>query len=73
MQRLDKPHEVAHLNRLDHIPIGFEIMRLLKELNAEGRTIIMVTHDPNVAHNAGRIYHMRDGLLREGEFNHVSV
>jgi putative ABC transport system ATP-binding protein len=51
---------------------GVEIMRLLKELNAEERTIIMVTHDMNVACNAKRIYHMRDGLLREGEFNHVS-
>ncbi|MEW6401770.1 MAG: ABC transporter ATP-binding protein [Chloroflexota bacterium] len=51
---------------------GIEIMRLLKELNAEGRTIIMVTHDMNVARNASRIYQMRDGLLREGEFNHVS-
>jgi ABC-type lipoprotein export system ATPase subunit len=51
---------------------GVEIMRLLKELNAEGRTIIMVTHDANVARNANRIYHMRDGVLREGEFDHVT-
>lgn len=51
---------------------GIEIMRLLKELNSEGRTIIMVTHDANVARNANRIYHMRDGVLREGEFNHVA-
>lgn len=51
---------------------GIEIMRLLKELNTEGRTIIMVTHDANVARNASRIYHMRDGLLREGELNHVA-
>jgi len=51
---------------------GIEIMRLLKELNSEGRTIIMVTHDANVARNANRIYHMRDGVLREGEFNHIA-
>jgi len=51
---------------------GIEIMRLLKELNSEERTIIMVTHDANVARNANRIYHMRDGVLREGEFNHVA-
>lgn len=51
---------------------GVEIMRLLKELNAEGRTIIVVTHDINVARNANRIYHMRDGLLSESEFNHVA-
>ena len=51
---------------------GVEIMRLLKELNAEGRTIIMVTHDVGVARHANRIYNMRDGVLREGEFNHVA-
>lgn len=44
---------------------GIEIMRLLKELNEEGRTIIMVTHDMNVARNAERVYHMLDGLLTE--------
>ncbi len=42
---------------------GVEIMRLLKDLNAEGRTIIMVTHDVQVARNANRIYRMRDGVL----------
>jgi putative ABC transport system ATP-binding protein len=52
---------------------GIEIMRLLKELNVEGRTIIMVTHDANVARNANRIHHMRDGVLREREFNHAAV
>ena len=46
---------------------GSEIMRLLKELNAEGRTIIVVTHDLNVARHARRIYHLRDGLLAEAE------
>jgi putative ABC transport system ATP-binding protein len=51
---------------------GIEIMRLLKELNAEGRTIIMVTHDANVARNANRIYRMRDGVLYEGEASHVA-
>jgi putative ABC transport system ATP-binding protein len=51
---------------------GIEIMRLLKELNEEGRTIIMVTHDANVARNANRIYRMSDGVLHEGEFGHVA-
>lgn len=46
---------------------GVEIMRLLKELNEEGRTIIMVTHDMNVARHAGRVYHMLDGVLNESE------
>jgi len=51
---------------------GIEIMRLLKELNAEGRTIIMVTHDMNVARNASRVYHMLDGLLNESEWSNVA-
>ena len=51
---------------------GVEIMHLLKELNAEGRTIIVVTHDSNVARYANRICHMRDGILTESESAHVA-
>jgi putative ABC transport system ATP-binding protein len=51
---------------------GVEIMRLLKELNEEGRTIIVVTHDMNVAHNASRIYQMLDGVLNESEWTNVA-
>ena len=50
---------------------GVEIMNLLKELNEEGRTIILVTHDLNVARYASRIYKMRDGFLIEAE-RHVT-
>jgi putative ABC transport system ATP-binding protein len=46
---------------------GTEIMHLLKELNDEGSTIVMVTHDISVARYASRIYTMRDGFLMEGE------
>jgi putative ABC transport system ATP-binding protein len=51
---------------------GIEIMHLLKELNEDGRTIIIVTHDINVARNASRIYHMLDGVLNEREWAHVA-
>ena len=51
---------------------GTEIMHLLKELNDEGRTIIVVTHDLNIARLAGRIYHMRDGMLTESNFANVA-
>jgi putative ABC transport system ATP-binding protein len=51
---------------------GVEILRLLKGLNEEGRTIIIVTHDLNVARNASRVYHMRDGALNESELAHVA-
>ena len=52
---------------------GVEIMRLLKELNGDGRTIIVVTHDMNVASHANRIYNMRDGVLTESESAHVTA
>ncbi|MFN2459263.1 MAG: ABC transporter ATP-binding protein [Candidatus Velthaea sp.] len=40
-----------------------EIMALFRDLNAAGRTIIMVTHDEDVASHAKRIIRVRDGLL----------
>ena len=46
---------------------GAEIMNLLKELNNEGRTIVLVTHDMNVARYASRIYTMRDGFLMQAD------
>ncbi len=46
---------------------GKEIMSLLSDLHAEGKTIIMVTHDMNIARYASRICTMRDGMLTEGE------
>ncbi len=47
-------------------------MSLLKELHAEGKTIMMVTHDRNIARYAGRICTMRDGILMEGESVYVA-
>ena len=44
---------------------GKEIMSLLTELHKEGKTIIMVTHDMNIARYASRICTMRDGMLSE--------
>jgi putative ABC transport system ATP-binding protein len=51
---------------------GKEIMSLLAELHTEGKTIIMVTHDMNIARYASKICTMRDGILMEGESTHVS-
>jgi ABC-type antimicrobial peptide transport system permease subunit len=44
-----------------------EIMRLFKSLNEGGITIIMVTHEPDVAAHARRIVVMKDGLIRSDE------
>jgi ABC-type lipoprotein export system ATPase subunit len=48
-------------------------MNLLKGLNAEGSTIIIVTHDMSVAGMAGRTYHLRDGKLLESEGPNVAL
>lgn len=42
-----------------------QIMELFKELHKEGRTIIMITHDTEIAKNASRIVYILDGRLRE--------
>lgn len=42
---------------------GIEVMRILRELNAKGHTIILVTHDHNVAKNATRIIEISDGSI----------
>jgi len=45
---------------------GRQVMALFRELNEEGRTIIMITHDTNIAKNARRVVHIIDGILTEG-------
>ena len=45
---------------------GQEILELFGRLNAEGRTIVMVTHDDEVAAICGRQIRMRDGRVEEG-------
>lgn len=42
---------------------GLEIMGLLEDLNAEGTTLILVTHDRELAVRAGRIVRLRDGVV----------
>ncbi len=46
---------------------GIEIMELLKKLNNDGVTIVLVTHNPELSHYASRIVEVRDGLLTEKE------
>jgi len=42
---------------------GEQIMSLLKELHAEGKTIIMITHEPDIAAHAQCQLHMKDGRI----------
>lgn len=46
-----------------------EIMALFRRLNDEGITIILVTHEPDVAAYAKRILHFRDGVIMSDEIN----
>lgn len=44
-----------------------EILAMFQELNrVDGLTIILVTHDPGVAHHAQRVIHIKDGLIEDG-------
>ena len=44
---------------------GEEIIALLDALNRAGRTIIMVTHEADIAAHAQRVVHLRDGLVED--------
>jgi len=42
---------------------GQEVLELIDSLNAQGKTIVLVTHDERVGSRAHRVLHMRDGLI----------
>lgn len=46
---------------------GLQVMKTLQDLNAKGKTIILVTHEKNTARHATRILHIKDGLLEKDE------
>lgn len=47
---------------------GEQVMGLFKELNDDGVTIVMITHEPDIAICAKRIMHIRDGELFKGDY-----
>jgi len=48
---------------------GLEILDLFDRLHAEGMTIVLVTHDPEVGARAGRVVRLRDGLIESDTRN----
>ena len=46
-----------------------EIMEILKQLHKDGRTVIVITHDPGIASKASRIVHIMDGKIYKDEIN----
>ena len=46
---------------------GVEIMSIFQRLNEEGKTVIIITHEPEIAQHAKRILRFRDGLLEADE------
>ncbi len=49
------------------------MLKILDELNAEGKTVIIVTHDMNVARRAGRIIEIADGVIVADRVNAEKV
>lgn len=50
---------------------GAQIMELFKELNKEGRTIVMITHDKHIASYGSRVLNIIDGRISEGGDNNA--
>lgn len=48
---------------------GAEILRILTELRKQGKTLIIVTHDKDIAEDAGRVIELLDGRIKRQEYN----
>ena len=48
---------------------GIQVMAIIDRLNAEGKTVILVTHDPGIAAHARTVVTMKDGLVEKVTYN----
>jgi putative ABC transport system ATP-binding protein len=44
-----------------------EIMGIFQQLNDDGKTVVLITHEPDIAQYAKRMVHMRDGRIQHDE------
>jgi putative ABC transport system ATP-binding protein len=44
-----------------------EIMGIFQQLNDDGKTVVLITHEPDIAQYAKRIVHVRDGVIQDDE------
>lgn len=47
---------------------SYEIMELIQEINDDGKTILVVTHEPDIADMCKRIVHLKDGVIVEDKY-----
>jgi len=47
---------------------SLEIMGIFQDLNDEGKTVVLITHEADIAQHAKRVVHVRDGLIQQDEF-----
>ena len=52
---------------------GDEIMKVLKDLNQQGKTIILVTHNPDLTKLANKVIKLKDGKIIEGKNSKLSI
>jgi len=48
---------------------SYEIMAIFEELNSQGKTVIMVTHEDDIASYTKRVIYLRDGVIERDEKN----
>ena len=58
---LDEPTGVLTPAEADHL------FRILAQLKDEGKTVVLITHEPDIAQHAKRIVHVRDGRIQQDE------
>ncbi|MDX1667517.1 MAG: ABC transporter ATP-binding protein [Saprospiraceae bacterium] len=52
---------------------SYEVLELFQQLNAENITVLIVTHEHDIANMTRRIIHLRDGLIEDRDLERVSI